>query len=84
METELASQLLSLAAAYAKARGLEESTVGRLCASDGRFFSNIRSGLTFTVRKHDRVVGWFAENWPEGAPWPADVARPAPQRGAAA
>jgi hypothetical protein len=76
METELARHLLTLAAAFAAARKLEESTVGRLCALDGRFFSRIREGKTFTAKKYDEVIGWFAANWPDGAEWPTDVPRP--------
>lgn len=77
MEKELAKHLLSLGAAYGQAKGIKESTVGRLCASDGRFFARIRDSNTFTAKKYDDVVGWFSENWPERAKWPTGVARPA-------
>lgn len=76
METELASHLLVLSARFGEARKLEETTVGRLCAADGRFFSRIRDGKTFTAKKYDEVVGWFSANWPAAAEWPGDVARP--------
>ena len=77
METELASHLITLSERFCAARGLEDSTVGRLCAADGRFFSRIREGKTFTAKKYDDVVGWFSLNWPEKAAWPVDVPRPA-------
>ena len=70
METQLASNLLLLASIFACAKHIEETTVGRHCASDGRFFVRIREGKTFTVKKYDEVVQWFSLNWPEDIPWP--------------
>lgn len=76
METELASNLIALGSAFGKARNLEETTVGRLCAADGRFFLRIREGKTFTAKKYDEVVAWFSTNWPAGADWPEGVPSP--------
>lgn len=76
METELANHLLTLSERFCVARELGEATVGRLCAADGRFFSRIREGKTFTAKKYDEVVAWFAKNWPEHAEWPHAVPRP--------
>jgi transposase InsO family protein len=76
MEAELIGHLLMLLDVYRAHREREESTVGRLCAADGDFFQRLRDGKTLTVRKYDTVVGWFSENWPEGAEWPAAVRRP--------
>lgn len=84
METELASHLLTLSARFGEARKLEESTIGRLCAADGRFFARIREGKTFTAKKYDEVVGWFDANWPVDTDWPEGASRPAPAEGAAA
>lgn len=76
METELASHLLTLSESFRADRKLGETTLGRLCAADGRFFSRIREGKTFTAKKYDEVVAWFSKNWPEGADWPEVVNRP--------
>ncbi|RVE84739.1 hypothetical protein [Sinorhizobium meliloti] len=76
MENELTSNLFTLAERYGAARKLTESTVGKQCAADGRFFSRIREGKTFTAKKYDEVVAWFASNWPAGAEWPSAVTRP--------
>ncbi|WP_306049263.1 hypothetical protein [Oceaniradius stylonematis] len=76
METELQANLLELAERFCEARGLKESTVGRMCAADGEFFSRLRDGKSFTARKYDAVVRWFSENWPEEHGWPAQVIRP--------
>mgnify|MGYP000592279100 CR=1 FL=1 len=76
MEQELANHLLTVGARFGAIRKLEESTVGRLCASDARFFSRIREGQTFTIKKYDRVMAWFVDQWPEFSEWPANVPRP--------
>jgi hypothetical protein len=76
MEEELANQLLTVARVFGEAKGLKDSTVGRFCAQDGSFFTRIRDGRTFTVKKFDEVLLWFSANWPEGAEWPDGVARP--------
>lgn len=76
MEAELARHLLTLAGRYGDVRDLSESTIGRFCASDGRFFRNIREGKTFTAKKYDEVMAWFVTNWPEFVEWPDDVPRP--------
>ncbi|WP_205910138.1 hypothetical protein [Rhizobium rhizophilum] len=76
MEKALASHLLQLVGAYSAACQLNESTVGRFCAADGRFFSRIREGKTFTVKKYDEVVVWFAVNWPAELCWPQGIDRP--------
>lgn len=75
METELATNLLTLASIFGETRKLEESTVGRLCAQDARFFSRIRGGKTFTAKKYDGVVLWFSENWPDAVKWPDPISR---------
>lgn len=76
MEQELRTNLNSCAEAYAAARGFELSTVGRLAANDGSFFSRISSGRSFTARKYDEIIVWFSENWPSDAVWPSNVPRP--------
>lgn len=76
MEKELANNLITLGALYGAALGLQETTVGRQCAADARFFSRIRSGKTFTVKKFDDVVVWFSTNWPAQIVWPDNIVRP--------
>ncbi len=79
MENELRHDLRSCAEAYAKARGIEIPTVGRLAAGDWRFFDRIVDGKSFTARTYDNVMRWFSTNWPDGSAWPEDVRRPAPR-----
>lgn len=77
MESELRSNLMACASAYADARSISLSTVGRLAAGDWRFFDRLDDeGKTFTARKYDEVIGWFSDRWPADAEWPPCVARP--------
>ena len=50
METELRSNLMACASAFAAARSLSLSTVGRLVAKDGRFFDRLDDGSTCQCR----------------------------------
>lgn len=78
METELRTHLLELANLYAKARGMELSTVAQRALGDWRFFQRLEDKATasFTVRKYDAAVAWFDGQWPEDAAWPEGVSRP--------
>lgn len=76
MENELRHHLTSLAEAYGRARRLELVTVARLATGDWRFFDRVSGGASFTARKYDAILAWFATNWPEGVDWPEAVARP--------
>lgn len=76
MEKILAKHLLLLSAKYGACMGLQETTLGRQCAADARFFSRIRDGKTFTIKKFDDVVLWFSDNWPNEIEWPDFVKRP--------
>lgn len=77
MEKELAANLRTCAEAFARAKALALTTVGRLSAGDTNFFLRLDApGASFTARKYDEVMRWFGANWPEGAEWPAGVPRP--------
>lgn len=77
MEQELADNLKACATAYAAAREFELSTLGRIVCGDSGFFIRLDDpNRTFTARKYDEVMGWFAQHWPEGVRWPKGVKRP--------
>jgi len=78
MEAELRTNLLDLAKRYASAMGMEMSTVAQRALGDWRFFQRLQDSETasFTVRKYDAAVGWFAARWPEAAAWPEAIVRP--------
>lgn len=72
--------LLNLAESYAAHRGLTLSTVSTYAATDGKFFPQLKSGASCTLRRAARVLAWFSENWPADLEWPHDIARPTKTR----
>ena len=78
MEAELRANLIVLAKRYAAAMKMEMSTVAQRALGDWRFFQRLEESETasFTIRKYDAAVAWFAARWPQQAEWPADVPRP--------
>ena len=79
MEIELKTHLVTLGAAFAAETGLAQSTIWARVVGDARFLDRITSGKGFTVKTYDSCMMWFSENWPDNAPWPAEIARPAAQ-----
>ncbi|MEN0039844.1 MAG: hypothetical protein AAF764_00765 [Pseudomonadota bacterium] len=69
MERELLDHLLRCEGAFLEAKTLKPSTLAQKAAGDWRFFDNLRAAppATFSVRKYDAVMGWFADNWPDEA-----------------
>jgi hypothetical protein len=84
MEDELKRHLLETAAVFIAATGKREATVADQAAGDWRFFDRIRGERSFLASKYDSVMGWFAQNWPEGVEWPADIPTPGSGQEAAA
>lgn len=69
-------QLLSVARAYGAATGLEPSTVSWRVFGDGKKLGAIEAGADIQVRRYERAIQWFSDNWPEGTAWPEGVDRP--------
>lgn len=67
--------ILRLAAVYGEATGLGPSAVSWRVFGDSKKLPALRDGKDIQVRRCERALAWFAENWPEGAAWPADVPR---------
>lgn len=83
MEAELRNNLTVLATLYGEAKKLELVTVARHATGDWRFFDRVSNGkASFTAKKYDSIVGWFAANWPAGLEWPVAVSRPETQTAA--
>jgi hypothetical protein len=72
----LTDQLLTVARTYAEARSLSLSRVSTIVFNDGKKIEAIENGADLQTQNFERAMGWFAENWPDGARWPADVPRP--------
>lgn len=70
--------MLACAKAYAKAHSIPLKTVGQRAIRDFKFFQRLETGNGgCTLKKADEVLIFFSGTWPDGAPWPKDVPRPA-------
>lgn len=69
--------LTKLARAFAAHKGLKLSTVSTYAAQDGKYFDRLEHGAGCTLRKAERLVQWFSDNWPADLEWPRDIQRPA-------
>lgn len=70
-------QLLSVAHRYAEIEGIGLSTVSSRAFDDGKKLAAIEAGADIQVRRLERAMQWFSENWPD-VDWPSDVPRPVP------
>jgi hypothetical protein len=72
IEPILVNNLVGLANAYAKAKGVKITTVGTNSTKTATFYVDLENGKTScTLRKYDMVTKWFAsQNWPEGHTMP--------------
>jgi hypothetical protein len=77
--------LLAVAHAYAKAENIDLSTVSWRALGDTKKLTMIESdGRDIQVRRLEKAMQWFSDNWPATASWPVDIVRPAiqPERAA--
>lgn len=72
IEPILVNNLVGLAKAYAKAKGVKITTVGTNSTKTALFYVNLENGTTScTLRKYDMLTKWFAfQNWPKGHTMP--------------
>lgn len=78
MEETLRKHLLELARRYEAKTGTSASTVGKRALNDNTVFARLEAAkIGFGIRTYDRLVGWFAENWPPETEWPEEIERPA-------
>lgn len=74
---QLTDQLLTVARVYCAAREVSKSRVSTLIFNDGKKFDLLEQGKDLGTKTHEKAMQWFSDRWPEGADWPAEVARPA-------
>lgn len=66
-----------VARAFAAARGVSIARASHLIFQDGQKLGAILDkGADLTSRRLDTAIWWISDNWPDGADWPAGVARP--------
>ena len=68
--------LLKVARAYAAAQQVDLSTVSWRALGDPKKPGAIEAGADIQVRRYEKTMRWFSENWPADAPWPEGVDRP--------
>lgn len=73
----LKDHLVTVAIAYASARGLSLSRVSTIVLGDGKVLARLQSGADLTTSRFEVAMMWFSENWPDGVDWPSNVGRPA-------
>lgn len=72
--------LLSVAKAYGAAERIDLSTVSWRALGDTKKLPAIEAGRDIQVRRFEKTMRWFANNWPKTARWPASVERPASEQ----
>lgn len=68
--------LIAVADRYAELTGVEEKTVSSRVFSDSKKLTALKAGADITTARFNQAFAWFSANWPEGAEWPHEVARP--------
>lgn len=69
--------LIKLANMYTAHTGLKLSTVSSYASNDGKWLPRLKRGEAgCTVKRMNRVIRWFACNWPVDLEWPRDIPRP--------
>ena len=69
--------LSRLGQAYADHVGGTLSTLSTKMAGAGHVLPSMATGeKTVTVKKFNRLMAWFSENWPSDLAWPDDIPRP--------
>jgi hypothetical protein len=70
------TEILRLARAYAEAEDVALSTVAqRACPKNHKIFGRLANGHGANSHTLVAIENFFYANWPEGAAWPADIAR---------
>ena len=69
--------LIDLADAYRAAEtGIDDGQLSWKVFGDSKKLSALRNGRDITVSRYNAALGWFAQNWPDGAVWPVGIPRP--------
>lgn len=75
--------LIAVAAEFGRAANLDDTTVSWRLFGDSKKLPAIKAGADIQVKRLEKAMTYLSSNWPEGAVWPAQVARPAPAQDAA-
>lgn len=71
------AHLLALADEYRRVTEVSDTTLSSRMFNDGKKLSALRIPKgDLSTKRFNVAMRWFADNWPEGAVWPAHVTRP--------
>lgn len=71
IEPVFRDNLLAMARVCAEARGVKLTTLSGEAHGDPPFFDRlVQKKGSFTFRKYDEIMKWFAANWPKGVKRP--------------
>ncbi|RVO40446.1 hypothetical protein CN093_11460 [Sinorhizobium meliloti] len=80
----LREQLILVSDEFGRARGIGRQRVSTIVLNRGSTLDLLAQGRSdLNTGTFERAMIWFSENWPDGAEWPAGVARPVLQTEAA-
>lgn len=79
----ISKQLLILAATLADHTGRSEATLSNKAAGNATLFERLRDGKGCNILTAEKVLEWFAANWPADLEWPRDIPRPPKKKDAA-
>ena len=71
---ESIDRLIRIADAYKAVAGVpEDTTVSHRVFRDSKKLTALREGGDITVTRFNAALAWFAANWPDGSPFPAEL-----------
>lgn len=80
MQDVLRNNLLVAVEQLAAARGIAKTNLVRAISGHPAVWARIKQGRSpVTTALYDRMMGGISALWPDDAPWPEGVQRPAPE-----
>ena len=73
---KLHEQILLVADRFGELTNRQRGRVSDMVFRRGGKLQAIADGAELGVRRYERAMGWFSDNWPAGAEWPEGVHRP--------
>lgn len=79
----ISEHLITLVQTLAVHTGRSEATLSNKAAGNATLFERLREGKGCNILTAEKVLNWFAANWPDDLEWPRDVPRPSSKKDAA-
>jgi hypothetical protein len=69
-------KILILAQTASMALGVTERSLAVQAFNDAIKFERLKEGKDIGVRRAQKAIQWFSDNWPDDTEWPASIERP--------